>query len=232
MNMLDKLFPVELYHSYIIEGDRDLVTPLLQEFLIARNLLEPQSPNLLCQIYDVFTIADSELIKEWHNASGGEDTKSICIIATSFINHDAERTLLKILEEPKNNAHFFIVVPNAGVLLDTICSRAHIVKVAGESDLIYQKKATAFIKSSPKERLDMVASIVEENKDNENSGKLRFVAIALVNALEEIIYKRHLENKEDQIIVDTLQQLHNARTYLGTPGASVKMILEHIALVL
>jgi DNA polymerase III delta prime subunit len=232
MDTLEQLFPEDLYHSYIVEGNVDNILPLLEEFLIARGYIVPGSQDVLSQQYDIFTIGDSSLIKEWHNNRGGSDTKSICIIGTQFINHDAERTLLKMLEEPRENTHFFIVVPNAQVLLDTIRSRAHIVSIDTLDAIDIYKEAIAFIKAVPKDRIDIVAKLIDENSDGENSGKLRSAALIFINNIEACIYKKFTEDTMKEKYLPILAQLQKNREYLGTPGASVKMILEHIALVI
>ena len=232
MSKLENLFPENLYHSYIVEGDPDTTVFPLRDLLEERGHIEPRSPDLLCQTYDSFSIDDSKKIKEWHSEKGIDGSKRICIIGAKFINHDAERTLLKMIEEPQEGTHFFIVVPNSLILLDTILSRAHVVRVDENSNPIFKKSAEEFFKSKPKDRIELVAEIIEENKDNEGSGGLRFSAIRLVNDLEKIIYEQFKKDKESLEIKFKLGELNKARDYLSLPGASVKMILEHIALVI
>ena len=226
MSSISALFPKDLYHSYIVEGDPEVTTFSLRE------QLEAQSADVLCQVYDSFTIEDGRKIKEWHSERGTSDGKRICIIGAKFINHDAERTLLKIIEEPQEGTHFFIVVPNSQMLLDTIVSRAHVVKVDKEENTLSKKDALEFYKSTPKDRIDLVADMIEENKDNIGSGGLRFSAIKLINDLERIVYAQFQNDKNNKEIKFTLGELNKAREYLALPGASVKMILEHISLVL
>jgi len=86
--------------------------------------------------------------------------------------------------------------------------------------------------ASPKQRIDKVALIVKENKSEENSGQLRFYAISFVNELESIFYQKFKKNIKDSKIKFILEEIQKARGYLSTPGASVKMILEHLALVI
>lgn len=229
---LNDLFPKNLYHSYIVEGESDIVTPVLTQFLIERGDIMENSADTLVQSYDSFTIDDSQNIKEWHSEKHTDDRKKICIIGTKFINHDAERTLLKILEEPTENTHFFIIIPNAQVLLDTIRSRSHIVKFPYSEEKVFSKNAEDFISLSITERLEEVAKIITLHKDNENSGGLRHHAIALVNAIEKIIYTKWQKNNTDKNLTFILSELAKSREYLGIPGASVKMILENIALML
>jgi DNA polymerase III delta prime subunit len=232
METFNTLFPIDLYHSYVVEGERDTTTILLRELLESRGITEKDSPDMLCQTYDIFTISDNSLIQEWHSKKPLGENKKVCILATRFINREAEQALLKILEEPKENTHFFIIIPDANVLQDTIRSRVHIVHAHRDTKSQSSKDAKAFLASTPKNRIELVSEIIERNKDNENSGNIRFEAIELVNELEKLIYvkfKNDINNKDIQF---SLSELQKARTFLGTPGASVKMILEHMALVI
>jgi DNA polymerase III delta prime subunit len=231
-NIFDNLFPENLYHSYIVEGDPDITPIDLRVYLESRGDIKAQSLDVICQIYDAFTITDSEKIKDWHSERGITDGKKVCIIGAKFINHDAERTLLKMIEEPSANTHFFIIVPNSLMLLDTIISRAHVVKINKEANPVTIKSASEFLDSTPKVRIELVAKLIDTHKESLGSGSVRFSAISLINALEQIIYKKFQSDKTNTEIQFSLSELNSARDYLSLPGASVKMILEHIALVL
>lgn len=229
---LENLFPKNLYHSYIVEGDGNDIAIELLRFLEDRGEIENNSPDVLSQSYESFNIENSLEIKNWHSQLGIGSGKKICIITTNFINREAEQTLLKIIEEPGVNTHFFIIVPDSSVLLPTIISRTHVVRIEPQKDIEIERRVINFIKLERKERIDEVAIIIKENKDEENSGKLRHYATLFVNELENIFYKRFKENINDKNTKFILDELKKSRGYLSTPGASVKMILEHLALVI
>ncbi|MFA5773213.1 MAG: hypothetical protein WC908_00890 [Candidatus Paceibacterota bacterium] len=230
--MFEEKFPKNLYHSYVIEGEPNRTATELLKFLEVRGEVESQSPDVLCQVYESFTMDDSGEIKDWHSRLGISKSKKICILATKFINREAEQALLKIIEEPAINTHFFIIVPDASLLLDTIISRTHVIKIKQPADIDLQKSALAFLSSTPKDRINKVALIIKENKDEENSGKLRSYATIFINELESIVYQKFKKDKNNQKIIFVLSELQKSREYLSTPGASVKMILEHLALVI
>lgn len=232
MDIFEKLFPQDLYQSYVIEGDPQVDSLSLLNFLEVRGEIEKGSPDVLYQVYESFTINDSKEIKDWHSRKGISNSKKVCIIATKFINREAEQALLKMIEEPGVNTHFFIIIPDSSALLPTIISRTHTVKIEQRKDIEIQKEVINFIKSTPKERIDIVAFIIKDNKDEESSGKLRHFATLFVNGLESIFHKRFKENINDEKVKFVLGELQKARGYLSTPGASVKMILEHLSLVI
>lgn len=231
MNTFEKLFPENLYHSYVVEGDVESTTALLVEFLQNREKRDKGVPDILCQTYESFGMDNTGDIREWHSRKG-LGGKKICIIATKFINREAEQSLLKIIEEPADNAHMFIVVPDSSILLDTIISRVHVVKNEKGENNGLKKLATSFTTLSPKGRIEVIAKIIKENKDEENSGQLRFYATAFVNELEIIFHRIFKKNRSDNKARFILEELQKSREYLSTPGASVKMILEHLALVI
>lgn len=232
MDIFEKLFPKNLYHSYVIEGEPNKTAIELLKFLEIRGEIESQSPDTLCRVYKSFTMDDSGEIKDWHSRLGISKSKKVCIIATKFINREAEQALLKIIEEPATNTHFFIIIPDASLLSDTILSRVHVVKIKQSNNKDIQQEALSFITASPKDRIDKVALIIKKNKDEENSGQLRYYATSFVNELENIIYQKFKKDRNNEKIKFILEELQKSREYLSTPGASVKMILEHLALVI
>lgn len=227
MNNLEELFPENLYHTYIIEGEIDFTVPLLREFLLSRG-----HKDFLQENYDSFTIADSAKIKQWHSEMATTNGKRICILSTKFINREAERALLKMLEEPAIDTHFFIVVPNTNLLLDTIRSRAHIIRLNNNENNLQLKNAKTFLSTSIDQRLDIVAKMIEESKDEETSGGIRYRATDLINGLEQLFHEKFKNDKNNNEIQFILKELEKSRDYLSISGSSVKMILEHIALVL
>src|ERR1035437_4552140 len=175
MDNFEKLFPKNLYHSYVIEGEPSTTATRLLNFLEVRGEIEKQSPDVLCQVYDSFTMDDKEEIKDWYNRLGISKSKKVCILATKFINREVEQTLLKMIEEMPLNSHCFIIVPDASILAGTILSRVHLIKTK-KSNGEFQKEILDFISVSPKEKIDKITLIIKENKDEGNSGQLRYHA--------------------------------------------------------
>lgn len=232
MNNFSQLFPENLYHSYVIEGNPEEVAYLLRVYLEERGDINKNSPDVMLNLYDAFNIEDGHNIKEWHKNRGIDGKKKICIIGAKFINREAEQSLLKIIEEPTIDTHFFIVVPDSSLLLGTILSRVHLIKNLKSDNNFEDKIAGEFHKMNSKDRIEKVADIIKKFKDNENSGGLRYYAISLVNGIERIIYEKWKNDLNNDELKFILVELKNCRSYLSTPGAAVKMILEHIALVI
>jgi len=230
--ILEEFFPKNLYQSYVIEGDPSMVVNSLRSFLEVRGEIDPLSSDVLCQSYESFGVEDGNQIKEWHSQKGISKGKKICIIATNFINKEAEQSLLKTIEEPGKDTHFFIIIPDSSFLADTILSRVQLIRIKGDEDLIIKKLVVSFVKSNIKDRMDMIASMIKENKSEEGSGQLRYFAISFINELEKMAYRKFKENVNDKNNIFILEEIVKTKEFLSLPGAGVKMILEHLALVI
>lgn len=229
MSNFENLFPKDLYHSYVVFGEPEKTTHSLKTFLEKRGEIKSNSPDVFIKLYDSFTIEDGRQIKEWHSELKISDGKKVCLIGTKFINNEAEKTLLKIMEEPASNTHFFLVVPNHLSLLDTILSRVHLVNTF-ENSKNFKEQAENFINLSKNKRIEFVGKIIKENKDETGSGNIRFVAISLINEVEKIIFDNFKTNYKDNLKI--LEEIGKSREFLKLPGSSPKMILEYLALVI
>ena len=233
MNTFENLFPENLYHSYIVEGDPKTTVFALRDFLINKGYIASNNPDLFIEVYDSFNISNSEKLKEWHSQKKTTEDKRVCIIGANFINREAERTLLKIIEEHTLGTHFFIVVPNASILLDTIRSRVHIINTINPLNSIKElsEEAYEFILMKPKDRIDFVSKVIKDYK-NSSSSELRYFTTNLINEIEKQLFENFKKDKYSKILKFKLNELENNKNFLNSPGCSVKMILEHLALVL
>lgn len=227
VNIFQKLFPKDLYHSYVIEGHLERTTEELFNYF-----KKDKNPDIFYQKYEALTIEDSREIKFWHSQRAMDDSKKFCIIATKFINSEAEQALLKIIEEPKTNTHFFIIIPDINLLKDTIISRVHQIKTEKFIEEDQKEFVNNFISLPIKERLEKILLIIKEHKDQESSAPLRDYIISFINELEDIFYNKFKNDKKNIKINFILEELQKCRYYLSKSGSSAKMILEHLALVI
>lgn len=231
-SILEDYFSKNLYQSYVIEGEPDILAYELVRFLEDRGTIKSKSPDVFFQVCESFTINDSREIKEWNSRMGISLGKKVCIIATKFINREAEQALLKIIEEPARDTHIFIIVPDVSLLLDTIISRAQVVKLGQNISKEKRELALKFIKSNSKGRLEIISQIIKENKDEDNSSVLRGYVVAFVNEIEKVLYEEWKKNRGDKKLKLSLEEIEKNRDFLNIPGSSAKMILEHLALVI
>jgi DNA polymerase III delta prime subunit len=141
------------------------------------------------------------------------DEKRTFVIAYAQLTHEAQNALLKLLEEPPATAQFFLITPRAELLLSTVRSRLHLC--AREDVLAPNREFETFFSASLSERLTYISERVAK-KDDE-------WACGIMCAIEE---RAHTErNRELRKALDEL------RPFYDTHGASRKMILEHLALL-
>jgi hypothetical protein len=222
----NEFFPDNLYHAYIIESNIEDTHIYLSEFLKDRKIISENTGDLLFKKYDSFNIEDSFFIKKWHSQKNVDDNK-VCIIDTKFINNEAEKTLLKILEEPKSNTYFFIILPDSSFVVDTIKSRVQIIKI--DKELNKEDDIENFIKLNLKDRFDLIQKMTKETK--ENSSIIRTNTINFLNNLEKNIYLKFKTSRKKEHIV-LLEEILKSKKFLNSPGSSPKMILENIAILL
>jgi DNA polymerase III delta prime subunit len=228
--MFEDVFPAQLNHSYIIQGDPVTAPEELKNFLISRNIFATENPDILFELYEALDMEEGHKIKEWHSLASYGGNVRACIVGAKFINREAEQSLLKILEEPGERTHFFIIVPDVENVLPTIRSRCHIVYL--DKDNKYESWAKKFVGSSIKDRIDMVALILKSTEDADTSATIRFEAKSILDSLEKNLFLEFKKDINNKNIEWVLGEIIKAKKYLRNPGSSVKMLLEHIALVI
>lgn len=132
------------------------------------------------------------------------------IIATSSITEEAQNALLKLFEEPPAGAVFHLIVPTISILLPTLRSR--LIETSDREQGKISTIAADFLKLSYGERLEHIANLAK--KDSE----------ALKQLVLEVVQS-----------VDTPESKHSAllvSKYIGSSGASRKMLAEELALSL
>jgi DNA polymerase III, delta subunit len=227
--------PKKLYHAYIVEGALPDTTEHLVSLLTMHSESGVLNPNLLNLSFDTLKLKDMELVREWHSILGVGSAHKICIISAQFISRDAENALLKILEEPNTNTHFFILIPDASHMLDTTKSRAHVLVSKTEDYNTTRDSsfdAEKFIDMSYVDRLAFVATVVALHSKEKESTLFRAHGMRILVLMEHAYGMRFHSNRNLPRASFVLSELASLRNYMRTSGASVKMLLEHMSLVL
>ena len=222
----------KIHHAYGIFGDREKVRNELTVFL-ERDLKFPITGNsdFWQGDFNVFKIADSRSLNEAHLNRPVKYDKKVFVIFANFITKDAQNSLLKIFEEPRADTIFFLVLPEATDLLATFKSRLIIGKVTeGKEDLFLQ--AEEFLKAKVGKRLEIINKITKDIKDEK---KTKSDDILFIKNLEKLIRNNRKLNKtkggKDESFL-AVEDIEKAISYAGDESPSIKVILEHLALVL
>lgn len=212
-----------LHHAYILEGVNESIHSQLCQFCQEDlGLSIKGNPDFIFDEKDKFLIDDAKRLRELQlNKTTGE--KQILIFSFNFITREAQNALLKVLEEPTEKTHIFIISPSIHIFLPTVLSRVVVISDHFLAVNDQNKDAGDFLKANYAERLNKISKIVKNIKDEKAS---KVDAIKLVKDIEKIIYK-----KKDKESLKKLEELEKISSYLYDQGASTKMLLEHLALI-
>ncbi len=207
----------EWYHAYVIEGEERAALRELEDFFSAGGVVMRGNPDYHTATSEQFLIEDAnKLMADAHLRSVGE--KKIFVHSFSFITHEAQNALLKLFEEPPHGTHFFLIVPTASLLLPTVRSRMQIVKVSNRTEVnddALSKQVKDFLHASKADRIALVKDLAAD----------RAKAARFLDELERY-YAAHEKTQA------TLETLYRAKNYIHDRGASPKMLLEYLALMI
>lgn len=229
-NSIDKL-----HHAYYLEGSREDILNALFKFL--ENDLKFKikgNPDFYSISLDTLGIDEGRSINEIQSRKAVSATRRVFIISANFITKEAQNSLLKMFEEPSGDSVFFLIISSASILLPTLRSRMMIVNLGhgGISDRFSVETlfdANKFIKSSVTEKLAMIKRITDKIADEEAS---RFVAVDFLNAVEREFLNNSLSVEAKSKNLFVFKEIDKCRSYANDRSPSVKMLLEHIALII
>lgn len=226
----------KLHHAFCFEGQKEYLLINLRKFLEDDLKFSTiGNPDFFHGDFDTLGIDEGRMIKEMQNNKAIVFSRRIFIITANSITKEAQNSLLKMFEEPSGSAVFFLLIPSASILLPTLRSRLMLVNTHRESNKNNESDKTRgsfdakkFIKSSMSERLAEVKKISDQIADEKISKSvildyLNSIESALLNSLD----KKNMK-KNDLFI---LGEIDKCRSYANDRSPSVKILMEHIAVI-
>ena len=142
-----------------------------------------------------------------------------------------------MFEEPIENTHFLLVVPDVNSLLKTLVSRFYLIK--NENTSVFGGEAEKFISLPLRSRIDFIKELLtEEELEDEEGNEIialdstRSKALKFLNALEKVLHGKLVNNFSVQNSLQVcLQHFFKVREFLRMPGSSTKTLMESVALV-
>jgi len=213
------------HHAYYLIGSNSVRVDLLSILEKTHKIISQGNPDFFDRAYETFTIDDAREVKHFHGTRPvTKDGKKIFILRVNGITVEAQNALLKLLEEPGEYAHFFIVISSAHLLLPTVKSRMQELKLGvGHINSELLQTAQEFVTLSKTKKLEEVKKLID---DISKEKKTKQDAIDLLNAIQAIIY----EEKGAKEGKSQLEAIETARNYIHDRAPSVKMLLEYVAL--
>ena len=214
--ILDNLDKNNLHHAYLIEGVREEVVPEILSFL--KDLgIDIKGSDFYHITTDSFNVTDARNLKSVGYERSFAAGKKIFIISANSFLLEAQNTLLKIFEEPIEDTHFFVTVPNIDSLLKTLISRFYVIRTKPELEE-ESKEAENFLKMSIGDRIDFIKNLIstqDEDGEESESGPVMFdtarlKALKFLNALEYILHQKlFISRKKFYENVDFFNQIFN-----------------------
>lgn len=212
-----------LHHAYAIVGQRDMVkNSLLLFFEQTLGIVLRGNPDIWNETYDTLGINEARTIRAHQTKSTASDaTKKIFILSATAITHEAQNALLKIFEEPTRDTHFFLIIPDMEMLLPTLRSRLTVI--TRDKTLVDTSFAKDFLEGDISKRFAGIKDIIED--------KNRMVAMELLDGLELLLHASLEPTDSVAEYAFVFSEIANCREYLRGRAPSLKLILEHIALI-
>jgi hypothetical protein len=223
-----------LHHAYLIEGARDEIVAEIIKFLKSLDINTVASPDFYNISIDNFKIDEAFDLRAMSTDKSFSTAKKVFIICANSFSLDAQNVLLKMFEEPIDNTHFFIIVPDVKALLKTFVSRFYVISPnpgLGEGSKVAEK----FIAMPLKNRIDFIKELLTELDEEDSEGNeiialdsTRAKALKFLNELEFVLHKKRLMTAID---ISFFEHFFKVREFLRMPGSSTKTLMEGVALI-
>ena len=235
MSVLKHLDEKNLHHAYLIDGARDEIIPEIIKFCESINIKTFGNPDFVHISIDNFKIDEAFELRAMSSNRGFSPTnKKIFLLCANSLSLDAQNVLLKMFEEPIENTHFFLIVPDVNALLKTLVSRFYLIKSEIKSGENF-KVAEKFIAMPLRNRIDFIKELLVESEEEDEEGNevvvldsARSKALVFINSLESVLHKKVLKNHSD---INYFEHFFKVREFLRMSGSSAKSLMESVALI-
>ncbi len=205
-------------NTYLVRGD-DSSLPRLSELLREEGIQLEGNTDAYVRSYQHFGIDEARDLSARAYGRSMQGGRRAFVAIFPVITAEAQNALLKTLEEPPSDALFFLVTSAPTTLLPTLRSRAQMLDLGiDERSLVDIAK---FLKTKPRERIDMLKPLLEKNDDDRRDiGNI----IIFLSSLE-----RRLRGMKD--VREGIDAVYRARGFAGDKGSLLKPLLEQVALL-
>lgn len=226
----DILLPnIPLHHAYLIVGEPSKVTVELKAWLEQRfgtGFTSSSNPDFSLKEFPTWGVDESRELKAFNSRRPIAWPVKVAVIVPEIITLEAQNSLLKTLEEPSADTHFFIITRRLGEYLPTVISRCQVIKL--ESGMFAEELVTLttdWLSADIAQRWEINKNILKQQEDNSSYG------LNWLNCLLDVYWNK-VSDLPDKKAVAGAQSLADAVTYANQRGSSLRVILEHLAGVL
>lgn len=223
------------HHAYLYIGTHEAGIAASRRFAVANLGIEGDAhPDLAVFSYEgLFPIEHARRIITFASQAPVQGDKKLIVIAAGRLFPPAQNALLKLFEEPSEGTTLILIVPAIGMLLSTLRSR--LIELPKEEGGI-DEAAQTFLLATRVEREKIVAKLlarVKSDKDEEKQAA-RMEAVRLCEGLIRAAYRKQAKatKEEQENLTLFLRDLDRFMPILHTSSAPVKMIFEHLLIVM
>jgi len=204
------------HHAYLILGTPEARTTRLEQFLQEHGVIRTGNPDIHPAISATFVVDDARAIAEKAIEKAFGDKKIIIIDAERY-TESAQNALLKTLEDPVANTHFFVLGYEESIFLPTLLSRLHRLDLSPDSakDGPRTKDVDKFLATTAQKRVDFAKRFADKEESLPQ----------FLDALLETLKKGGAK-------AETLKRVLVLREYASDNAVNSRLILEHLGLVI
>ncbi|MSU56489.1 MAG: hypothetical protein EXS51_04275 [Candidatus Taylorbacteria bacterium] len=222
------------HHAYGIAGSADAIVPkvlLLLEKKLGYKTRD--NPDFRLESFEVFGIGEARALKESAERKAVTGGKKVFVISARGVTSEAQNALLKMCEEAPEDTHFFLIVPVFESLLPTLRSRLFLIRDDGTNNGEDTLEAKHFLAKSISERLGLIQKMLKalegEKKEKEDSTEVLLEKGRILGFLDAL--ERKL-GEDTATNANALTEVLEVKKYSRDRAPSLKLLLEHLALIL
>jgi len=218
------------HHAFVIEAEAEEGIDVAQAWVERELEIKVKgNPDVAVMRYGLFSVADARRVSELASGAPFAGEHKVVIIAASRAYHEAQNALLKVFEEPPKGTYLFLILSSLGGLLPTLRSRVQLLDThVGHRKSYISEAAEEFMRAGKEKRSAMIKKLTS-GKDEEERRENRNEAITIVNGIEAVAYAKGIRGGPTATLLSDIAVL---RSHLYDRSAPVRMILEHLSLVI
>ncbi|HUX81069.1 MAG TPA: hypothetical protein VMV38_01985 [Candidatus Paceibacterota bacterium] len=219
-------------HAFVIEAEAEEGIGVAEAWITKElGMSIKNNPDVVVLRHGLFSIAEARNVTALSQGSPFSGRSKVVIITAHRAYHEAQNALLKVFEEPPPGTYLFFIVPSLGGLLPTLRSRVQVLDTAPATRRAdVSQRAKEFLTAGKEKRSALIKKLAT-GKDEEERRAHREEAIALITDIETATYALWKKHPFPRYI-ELLSDIATVRSHLYDRSAPVRMILEHLALVL
>lgn len=219
-------------HALVLEAETENGVAYALEFAEKElGISGSNNPDVLVLRYGLLSVESAREVFDYAVRKAQRGTEKVLIVAVARLYHEAQNALLKLFEEPPLGTTLILIVPSVGTLLPTLLSRVEVRSLLKEDEGGEAAATTLFVQASRAERSVLIKKL-SSGKDDDERRENRDEALTILNGVERIAYRALKKGELPHALVPLLEDISVLRDTLHDRSAPVRMILEHVSLVL